>query len=218
MLEIVVAEDRLVAARLAHALDHRVVVERVREDQAVRDQLGERRDAGLIRDVARGEDEGRFLAVEIGELGFERHDGMAVAGDVAGAAGAGAEPPGGLDHGAGHVPVLAHAEIVVGAPHRDRARAVRGMPDRLGIAAGQPLDIGKNAVAPLGLEAIEGRLEEVLIIHHLTGWAMQCPGIVGPLCQIALIRVKVPSRDIAVESRLRSLYLIKATMGRVNHD
>jgi hypothetical protein len=30
------------------------------------------------------------------------------------------------------------------------------MPDRLGVTAGQPLDIGKNAVAPLGLEALEG--------------------------------------------------------------
>lgn len=46
---------------------------------------------------------------------------------------------------------------------------------------------------------------------------MQCPGIVNLLCQITLIRVKVLKRDIAVEGRLRSLYLIKATMGRVNH-
>ena len=38
------------------------------------------------------------------------------------------------------------------------------------------------------------------------------------LCQITLIRVKVLICDIAVERRLRSLYLIKATMGRVNHD
>jgi hypothetical protein len=92
------------------------------------------------------------------------------------------------------------------------------VPDRLGITAGQPLDIGKNAVTPLGLKTLEGRREEVLVIHHLTGWATQCPGILGLLCQITLILVKVLNRDIAVESRLRSLYLIKATMGRVNHD
>jgi len=47
---------------------------------------------------------------------------------------------------------------------------------------------------------------------------MQCPGILDLLCQITLIRVKVRKCDIAVESRLRSLYLIEATMGRVNHD
>ena len=39
--EIVVAEDHLVAARLPHALDHRVVVQRVGEDQASGDEPGE---------------------------------------------------------------------------------------------------------------------------------------------------------------------------------
>ena len=66
------AEDLLLAAGLAHALDHRVVVQRVGQDQAVRDQLGERRDAGLVRDVARGEDQRRLLAVEVGELALEQ--------------------------------------------------------------------------------------------------------------------------------------------------
>ncbi len=37
------------------------------------------------------------------------------------------------------------------------------------------------------------------------------------LCQRTLIRVKIRSRDILVEGRLRSHYLIVATMGRVNH-
>ena len=91
MIEVVVAEDRLVAAGLAHALDHRVVVERVGQDQAIRDQLGDGRDAGLVRDVARGEDERGLLAVEVGELGFEPHERMVGAGDVARAARARAE-------------------------------------------------------------------------------------------------------------------------------
>ena len=194
VIEVVVAENRLVAARLAHALDHRIVVQRIGEDQAVGDQLGDGRDAGLVRNVARGEDEGRLLAVEIGEFRFEVHDGVAVAGDVAGAAGAGAEAPGGFHHGAGHVPVLAHAEIVVGAPDRDGPGPRGAVPDRIGKPAGQSLDIGEDAVAPLGLKTIEGRREKVLIIHHLTGWATDTqdldasiPGIGAPLTAKAAI-------------------------------
>ena len=89
--EIVVAEDDLVAARLAHALDHRIVVQRIGDDQASGNQLGNGRDAGLVRDVAGGEDEGRVLGMEVGELRFEVDDSVAVAGDVAGTARTGAE-------------------------------------------------------------------------------------------------------------------------------
>ena len=62
---------------------------------------------------------------QIGELGFELDQRMVRAGDVAGAAGAGADARGGLHHGADHLRVLAHAEIVVGAPDGDLALAVR---------------------------------------------------------------------------------------------
>ena len=62
MLDIVVPPDLLLAARLAHALDHRIVVERVRQDEAVRQQLGDGRDAGLVGDVAGGEHQRGRLA------------------------------------------------------------------------------------------------------------------------------------------------------------
>ena len=39
--------------------------------------------------------------------------------------GAGAHPGRGLDHGADHLRVLAHAEVVVGAPDHDLTRALR---------------------------------------------------------------------------------------------
>ena len=77
---------------------------------------------------------------------------MAVAGDVAGAAGTGSEAPGGFHHGARHVPVLAHAKIIVGAPDGDGPFAGGAMPDCLGKTAGEALDIGENAIAPLILE------------------------------------------------------------------
>ena len=68
MGDVVVAPHLLLAAGAADALDHRIVVERVRQDQAVRQQAGDRRNAGEVGDPAGGEDERRRLAVQVGEF------------------------------------------------------------------------------------------------------------------------------------------------------
>jgi hypothetical protein len=56
--------------------------------------------------------------------------------------------------------VLAHAEIVVGAPDDDLAGLVAGATDAIAETAGDPLEIGKDAVAPLGMER-RNRLGEI---------------------------------------------------------
>ena len=124
------------------------------------------RDAGLVRDIARGEQQRGFLAVQVGEFLLELHQRMMGAGDVAGAAGAGADAGRGLDHGADHLRMLAHAEIIVGAPDHDVARALRRVPDRMRKPAGDPLEIGEHAVAPLVMQAAEGGTEELAVIHR----------------------------------------------------
>ena len=124
MGDVVVTPDLLVAARAPDALDHRIVVERVGEDEAIRQQAGDGRDAGEIGDPARGEDERRLLAVQIGELALQHDDRMMGAGNVAGAAGAGAVGARRLDARLDDVGVDAHAEIVVRAPDGDRTRRV----------------------------------------------------------------------------------------------
>jgi hypothetical protein len=48
MTEIIVSEYLLCTIGLVDAFDHRVVVQFVGEDQAVRNKLGDRRDAGLV--------------------------------------------------------------------------------------------------------------------------------------------------------------------------
>ncbi len=159
MRHVVVAEDLLLAMRLAHALDHRIVVPGIRQDQAIRHQLGERRNAGLVRDIAGGEDQRRFLAVQIGELALELDQRMVVAGDVAGAAGAGAHARRGLDHGADHFGVLAHAEIVVRAPDHDILRPLRRMPHRVRKASGDTFEIGEDPVTPLAAQPGQRRGE-----------------------------------------------------------
>ncbi len=65
MLDIVVAPYLLFGAGFAHALDHGIVVERVGEQQAVRQQFCDRGDAGLVGDIARGKDQRGLLAVQL---------------------------------------------------------------------------------------------------------------------------------------------------------
>ena len=91
MIEVVVAEHALLAARTLDPGDHRGVVELVREDHAAGEQLAERRQRRLVRHVAGGEQQRAFLAVEARQLGLQLGMVMGVAADVAGAAGAGAD-------------------------------------------------------------------------------------------------------------------------------
>ena len=88
MSEIVVAEHLALGLGAAHALDHRIVVELIGENEAIREDVADRRDRGEIRDPARGEDEPRLLAVQIGEFGLQLDERVTIAGNVAGAAGA----------------------------------------------------------------------------------------------------------------------------------
>ena len=88
--------------------------------------LHQRRQRRVVGDVGRGEQQRRFLAVQVGELGLELDVIVRGAGDVARAARAGADRVDRLVHGGDHGRVLAHAEVVVGAPDGDRMRLPLG--------------------------------------------------------------------------------------------
>ena len=165
MVEVVVAEDVLRAAAVANALDHRGVVLGVGEDHQPRHQPRERRQRRFVGDVGAREQQRRLLAVEVGQLGLELHVIVGGAGDVAGAAGAGAHLVDRLVHGGAHLRVLAHAEIVVGAPDRHVADALFGemVGGRIGPAAA--LQIGENAVAAFVVERLKMLAETILVIH-----------------------------------------------------
>ncbi len=113
--------------------------------------------------------------MQIGQFLLELHQRMMRARDIAGAAGAGADAGRGLDHGAHHLRVLAHAEIIVGAPDHDVARAFRRMPHRMRETAGDAFEVGEDAVTPLVMQATKGGVEELAVIHRKT-WS----GELGP--------------------------------------
>src|SRR5512137_3060388 len=96
---------------------------------------------------------------------------MVVTGDIAGAAGAGAHPRRGLDHGANHFRMLAHAEIVVGAPDDDAFGPLRRMPHRMRKAPGNTLQIGEYAVTPFGPQPCQrsGEIAVIIDIRAIVG-------------------------------------------------
>jgi hypothetical protein len=64
--------------------------------------------------------------------------------------------------------LLAHAEIVVGAPDHDVALALRRVPGRMRKPARDALEVGEHAVAALLMQGIEGGIEEFAVIHRKT--------------------------------------------------
>ena len=91
--------------------------------------------------------------MQFGELSLEQQVEMAGAGNIAGAAGAGARWLQRFRHGREHCRVLAHAEIIVGAPHGRFGADAMIVGARK--AAAPPLSIGEDAIAPLAMQRFE---------------------------------------------------------------
>ena len=94
--------------------------------------------------------------MEIGQLLLEEDVGVRGAGDVARAARARSDALEGLGHGLQHDGMLAHAEVVVGAPDRHVDRAVGAVPGGAGEVPAVALDIGEDAVAAFRAQPGEG--------------------------------------------------------------
>ena len=99
---VIVLEYAAGGAAVANALDHRGMVHRVRIDDAAGDARRERAERRPVRNIAGGEDQRGFLAVQVRELAFEQHVVVVGAGDVAGAARPCPALVDGFLHGAGH--------------------------------------------------------------------------------------------------------------------
>lgn len=194
MIDVVVAKDALLHTRLANTLDHRVMVESIGQDQTTGDQLGDGRDASLVRDIAGRKDQCCLLAVEIGKLALELYERMAGAGDIAGPAGSRSQLASSLHHGGDHLWVLSHPEIVVGAPDHDVLRSMRGMPHGIGKASGDALKVREHTVTPFLLQTRDRIRKETVITRN--SWLRDTP---LPIDHIARIsgrrRSKSPQRN-----------------------
>ena len=174
MLDVVMAEDVLLAAAPADALDHRGVILLVGEDHQPRHESLQGGEGRIVGDIGRGEEQRRLLAVQIGELGLELHMIVSCSGDIARAARARADLLDRLMHGVAHNRVLAHAEIIVGAPHRHVAGAAFGEMIGGGVSPAAALQIGEDAVAAFLMQRLKVLAETGLVIHlcldHLNLW------------------------------------------------
>ena len=139
---------------VADAGDHRRVVQRIREYDRAGHLARQGRQSRIICDIARGEDQCGFAAMQIGdlELELELEMEMIVARDVAGAARTGTHRPQRLLHRHQHRRVLAHAEIVVRAPDGDLG--ADPVIESAWKTAAAPLEIGEDAVAALGAQRV----------------------------------------------------------------
>ena len=118
--------------------------------------------------IGRGEQQRRFLAVQVGQLVLQLDVVVGGAGDVARAARAGAGKVERRVHGGEHGRVLAHAEVVVGAPHGDGPGAVRREVLRGREAAAVAPDVGEHPVAALRLQREQCLAERLRIIHQVS--------------------------------------------------
>ena len=162
---VVVLPQHLVGAGVADAFDHRGVVAFVREDHGIGDLGAEGRERGPVRDVARGEEQRRFLAVQVCEFAFEDQVVVVGAGDVARATRARAAGLHRVDHRRDDIGVLAHAEVVVRAPDGDFAHLAVLVVGGAGEGAAAALHLGEDAVVAFGLEGVELAAEVGVEIH-----------------------------------------------------
>ena len=105
--------------------------------------------------------------MQIGEFALQQHVIMVGAGDVAGAAGAGAATVERLMHRREHGRMLAHAEIVVGAPDGHLAGAAGMMVLGAREGARLALEIGEHAIASFAMQAIELAAEIGFVVHDV---------------------------------------------------
>ena len=160
-------EDPRFTTAVPNALDHRRVIELVRQDRASRHPRRQRADRRHVRDIARSEKKCGFLAVQIGQFALQQHVIVIGACDIACPARAGTAAIERLMHCCEHRGMLAHAEVIIGAPHRYFAGAapvtMLGARERARLT----LQICKYAIPALAMKAFELPAEMSLVVHDV---------------------------------------------------
>src|SRR5262249_11941231 len=154
-----------IASAMLYAFDHRGMVELIRQNDASRQEARKRRERGFVRHIAGIEQECGFLAMQVGKFGFEQYMKVAGAGNVAGAAGTGADLIKRLMHGRENERMLAHAQIVIRAPDGDFSLTFGATMKRTRETPADPAEVGEFAISALAAHLIQGGIEGTGIVE-----------------------------------------------------
>jgi len=130
-----------------------------------RQQLAKRRQGRLVRNVAGREQQRAFLAVKGAELRLQLGVKMGVAADVARSARTGPDLMQRLVHRGDDDRVLAHPQVVVGAPHGDRLGPVAAEAAGVGILAAGAQYVDEHAIAALVVQPPDRFLEDAIVVQ-----------------------------------------------------
>ena len=103
--------------------------------------------------------------MQIGQFLLQHHMVVVGAADVSRAAGAGAAAVQRLMHGVQNRLVLAHAEVVVGAPDGDGDLPAFPVMGGAREAAGVTFEVGENPVVALASKAVQLVTEKSFVVH-----------------------------------------------------
>ena len=162
--KIVMGENALGAAPIANAIDHRSMVHLVGKNHRAGNDPRQCAQRRLVGYVARGKQQGCLFAVQVGKFALQLDVEVGGAGNIAGAARAAANIVQRRVHGAQHLGVLTHAQIIVGTPDDDILLPPGGKMAGIGEIPTMALDIGKFAIPAFGFDRVEGALDRCFII------------------------------------------------------
>ena len=91
---------------------------------------------------------------------------MGGAGDVPGAARAAAVSLGSLNQGITNNGILAHAEVIIGAPNHHFLCSIGASVGSMRVVAGMPFQVRENAIASFRFDLVYGFLEKSFVIQH----------------------------------------------------
>src|SRR5579863_3139707 len=152
---------------MPNTLDHRGVIEFIRQDRAASHVRGQGAERGHVRNVTRREQQRGLLAMEIRKFPLEENVVVVGAGNIARTTSSRAATVQRFMHRRKHFWVLTHAEIIVRAPHHYVTETAGMMLLRPGKPAGASLQIGERAVAFLSTKALQLPMKMGLVIHSV---------------------------------------------------
>lgn len=164
---VVVSKDHLLDTRVLNTLDHGSVVHRVGENDASRQLLGQSAQSSIVGNIAGREDQSSRLVVQGSELILESQVVGAVTSNVASASSTSAILAEGGLHGLDDDGVLAHAEVVVRAPHGDLVLGLCGVGARELLS--QAVDVVEEAVGLVLVLLVQLLLVGGLVVKSLAG-------------------------------------------------